>query len=1108
MTNILGNKKLKYFLVIAITGFACNTPVDETSQSPFFELLSNKHTGLEFINTQDPTSSFNVFNYLYFYNGGGIAAGDFNGDGLIDLFFTSNMGENALFINRGNMQFEDITTPSGLGGYSGGWTTGVSVVDINQDGLLDLYVLRIGDYQSIKGRNQLFVCRGVEDGIPIFEEKAAEYGLDIEAFGTQALFFDYDLDNDLDVFILNHSLHADGTFGKRKEFTDRSELSGDRLLENRNGRYVDVTNEAGIYSTAIGYGLGVVAGDVNMDGWPDLYVGNDFHENDYLYINNGDGTFTEVLTSQIGHTSRFTMGVDMADLNNDAFAEIISLDMLPEDPFVLKSSLTEDPPNIYQFKLGYGYHYQYARNALQLNNGDGTFSEIATFAGVQATDWSWAPLLFDFDMDGYKDLFVSNGILRRMNDIDYINYRANNEIQYKQQTNDLEEEDLVVVEKMPKIAVRNKFYRNNGNLGFQDISSTIQGDKPGFSHGAIYADLDNDGDLDVVTNNQEDGPYVYRNLSVDNGRAGRYLAIRPAGPPRNRNAIGARLVAYSGSDRLYFEHFPVRGFQSSSAGPFHAALGHDDIDSIHFIWPDRSYQSLDPTWADTTVTVQWEAGLPVFDFSAFSLREKRQPLVAATPPKGLRLDHEEDAFLEFNRERLIPHAVSATGPALAVADVNGDGLDDVFLGAAKNRPSRLFLQNDSGHFALSQRELFASDSLFEDVSAVFADLNGNGAPDLVVASGGNEFAGDHASRVQRVYWNDGTGRFSVDKGVFGPVHMTASCVVAGDFNADGLPDLFFGGRSVPGTYGEIPDSYLFINAGEGRFEDRTEQLAPGLRNVGMVTAARAADLDGNGRDDLVLAIEWGPVTAFLQGADGLERTDLGPQKGWWQTIHLLDADGDGDLDVLAGNIGENTKLKPSEDYPVRMYLNDFDENGQLDQIVTHYIGEKEYPFATYNELTAQIPDLRKKFIYATDFAAATADQLFEKTKWNEAEVLEINELSSVYFEQVSPGVFEAAKLPWRLQLSSTNAFLGVDGGKSGVVAGGNFYGASIEQGRYDASYGHWMEWSEESGWVVYPLNGIRLDGQIRHLVPITVKGAKRILVVRNDGPGEVLRVGE
>ena len=1088
--------------------FNCSRTNPEAYQ---FELLRKNVTGLDFENVLKPSSEFNVFNYMYFFNGGGAVAADFNQDGLIDLYFTSNMGPNKLFLNQGNFRFKDVTAEAGVEGLEG-WTAGAVVVDINNDGLPDIYVSQMGDFQNITGQNQLFVCQGIENGIPVFADEAVQYGLDLIGFSTQAVFFDYDGDGDLDMYQLNHSLHANGTFGQRKEFAETNHpLSGDKLLRNDGGKFTDVTEQAGIISTVIGYGLGVVVGDVNLDGWPDIYIGNDFHENDYLYINQGDGTFREVLTEQIMHTSRFSMGVDMADLNNDAFNEIISLDMLPSDPKILKASLAEDDFALFSFKLGYGYNHQYARNNLQLNNGDGTFSEIGIFAGIEATDWSWAPLFFDFDHDGYKDLFISNGIPRRMNDIDYVNFRADHEIRYKANTNNLEESDLVVIEQMPRIKLPNRFFRNNGQLRFEDLTKMVKGGVDTYSNGALYADLDNDGDLDIVVNNIEDEPFVYKNLEVEKQRPGsNYLALDFQGPPQNIDAIGASALVYKGQEKLFFQNFPARGYQSSVQFGLHLGIGDTaQVDSILLIWPDQTYQRLDGLPYNRRHKLGWKAGLPKFDYAA--LRQRPQPgweIIDITQETGLDYVHQENPFVEFNREALIPHMVSAEGPALAIGDVNGDGLEDVFLGASKRRQSRLFIQLPNGKFAERTPAAILQDSLFEDVDAVFVDLDNDGDLDLVIASGGNEYWDQHEALSQRAYLNDGKGNFTAAKGIFPGAFLTASCVLAGDFNGDGLVDIFFGARAVPWNYGKTPSSYLFLNKGNGQFEDVTLQAAEGLQDVGLVKNGAWADLDQDGDLDLILAVEWKPIQIFINEGGRLIRRELNEMKGWWNFVLLHDFDQDGDLDILAGNLGQNSKLRPSLEEPVRLYVNDFDDNEQIEQIMTYYLEGREQPFATYKELTKQLVSLKKRYLFAKDFAAASLDELFGKEKLAAAELLEFNTSPSILFENTGGLSFKPHILPDRLQFSALKAAALYDlngDGRQEVLLGGNFYENNIELGRYDASFGNVLSIGTDNAFEVWPFGGLRIKGQVRRIAPITIGGKDCFIIARNNDSAMVVR---
>ncbi|MCK5368702.1 MAG: VCBS repeat-containing protein [Cyclobacteriaceae bacterium] len=1089
-------------LVVILLIQACSFENEPGKQ---FELLNGERTGLSFINSPIPSQYFNAFNFMYFYNGGGLAVGDFNNDGLQDLFFTANMDSNKLFLNEGDMKFRDVTETSGMAGIDG-WTTGTSVVDINNDGLLDIYVCQIGDYAVMRGKNQLYVCTGIEDGIPIFQDQASKYGLDFATFSTQASFFDYDLDGDLDMFLMNYSLHQNGTFGQRWTFMGKQHpTSGDKLLKNENGKFIDVTMESGIHSMVIGYGLGIATSDINLDGWPDIYIGNDFHENDYLYINQKDGTFQEVITDQMMHTSRFTMGVDIGDVNNDGLSDIFSLDMLPEDPVILKSSLGEDELGVFNFKLGYGYNHQYARNNLQLNNGNGTFSDIGMFAGVHATDWSWAPLLFDFDHDGYKDLFISNGIPRRMNDIDYINFRErDSDFKWKSQLDNLEEQDLIAIEQMPEIKLPNKFYRNEKNLRFKDIEELVIGSLNTYSNGSAYADLDNDGDLDIVVNNSMDDPCIYKNLAIENNTAGKnFISLNFSGTPNNINGIGSKVVVFKEKEILTYENFPVRGYQSNVQLGLNVGLGDTlEIDSIIVIWPDHKFEKLEDINFNSFITVSYNENLKKINFNSLSLpKEKPINFKDITKQTGLEFTHRENQFVEFKREPLMPHIVSIDGPALAVGDVNSDGLDDVYIGASKRRKGALFIQKEEGTFFNKSSLIMDNDSTFEDVDAVFADIENDGDLDLVIAAGGNEFWGDSEYLTQRIYINDGQGNFN-SKIVFKDVYMTASCILPYDFNEDGLIDFFIGGRAVPKNYGITPDSYLIENKGNGAFENVTDTYSNDLAKIGLVKDGIWTDIDQDGDKDLVLATEWGPIKILLNNGGSFETINVSDDKGWWSFILPYDFDKDGDIDLIAGNAGENIKFKPTAKHPLKLYLKDFDNDGQLDQVLTYFLGGREIPFANYAELTKQFAFLKKKYPFSRDLAVEPLNNIFGKKNLKEAKILEATMLSSVLFENTGEDLkFVVHRLPDEIQYSSLEAgtIIKIDNGnKTNIIAGGNFYGANIEMGRSDASYGNLLTIDNNNTFAAHPLGDLIIKGQVRRMDQIKINNVMCYLIARND----------
>lgn len=1100
---------LLWYVLLALNGLSgCS---DRHAPKAQFVLLTKDKTGLHFTNEIIQSPEFNVFNYMYFFNGGGVAAGDFNNDGFIDLFFTSNMGENKMFLNEGNFQFRDITKAAGIAGMEG-WTSGATMVDIDHDGLLDIYVSQVGDYQILKGKNQLYVCQQIKDGIPVYRDMAEAYGLDLVGFSTQASFFDYDLDGDLDMFQLNHSLHRHGTFGKKKVFQNTAHpLSGDKLMRNDNGKFVNVSREAGIHSSVIGYGLGIVTGDINNDGWPDMYIGNDFHENDYLYINQQDGTFKEVLTGQMMHTSRFSMGVDMGDINNDGNPDLVSLDMLPYDPVILKSSLGEDGYDIFQFKLGHGYNHQYARNNLQLNNGNGTFSEIAQFSGIHATDWSWAPLFLDFDHDGYQDLFVSNGIPRRMNDIDYINFRMQaNDIDRKSALNPWDESDLAIVEKMPRIKLPNRFFSNKKNLQFELLEETIINNLPSFSNGAAYADLDNDGDLDIIVNNIEDEPFVYKNHTIENAMSqNSFLAFKFSGPPLNLQGLGAKVVVFKQGDVLTRENFPVRGYQSNVQPSVHLGIGDAGlVDSVLVIWPDHRYQKIAEPAFNQMDTVRWQQELPKFNFKW--MKHKENPVIDfADKTDSLKLSyrHEENKFIEFNREALMPNMVSSEGPALAVGDVNGDNLEDIFIGASKRKTSTLLLQTKDGKFRLATPVALKSDSIYEDVDAIFTDIENDGDLDLVVASGGNEFSGTSEYLKQRAYINDGKGELK-RQDLFKDVYMTASCVLPADVNNDGYTDLFFGGRAIPRNYGKIPDSFLFINNKKGGFEEKTDQYHKQLKKIGLVKDGHWADIDHDGDQDLLLAVEWAPVKIFVNNLHSFSLTEAGSQRGWWNFVLPFDFDRDGDLDIVAGNVGKNSRLKPTDKEPLRMYVDDFDDNGQIEQILTYFLGDREIPFASYAELTGRMVSLKKKYLYANDLAKASLEEIFGKEKLKTAQMFEANNLASGIFENTGNGEqFVFKPLPGAAQWSTLEAGIVYDFGPEHgeqLVVGGNFYDCNIEMGRYDANFGNLIGF-KNGHFDIHPLGNLKIMGQVRRIEAIEIAGSTHFILAKNNEPLQVIQ---
>lgn len=1085
----------------------------ENEKNVMFQVLDQKSTGLDFSNNLSYDQEFNLFKYIYFYNGSGVGAGDFNNDGLIDLFFGSNQDQNKIYLNKGNLQFKDVTKEANIP-QDGGWSTGISVVDINNDGLLDIYVCRVGQYETLKSKNQLLICDSIDNnGIPHYTDKSVEYGLDFSGFSTQAAFFDYDMDGDLDMFLLNHSVHQNGTYRPRDNFEGSYHpLSGDRIYRNDGNTFIDVTRETGIYSTAIGYGLGISIADINLDGYPDIYIGNDFHENDYLYINQKNGTFKEQSNEHLMHTSQYSMGVDVADINNDAYPEIVSMDMMPADPYILKRSLGEDEYNIFYGKISYGYNYQYTRNNLQWNRGNGMFSEIGLYSGIAATDWSWAPLWMDFDNDGFKDLFVSNGIPKRMNDIDYINFVSSGEVQQKIAANKMEGSDISLINKFPEIKLPNKFFRNNGNLSFTDVEQEIGNDMPGFSNGAVYADLDNDGDLDIVVNNIDAPVLVYENkTSTKDSPAS--LQIHVKGPATNVNAVGTTVVVYANNEIRTYQKFPARGFLSSMETPIHIGLKNTKMDSILLIWPDNTYQPISYVPGKNSITIGYQENLPAFDFSTIRNYYKSpiKPMIDITDQSGLQFLHKESRFNEFDREPLIPRMLSTEGPALSVADINKDGLEDVFIGGARNNKAAIFLQQATGKFIQSIQPVIANDSIYEDVTSSWIDVNNDGHVDLVVASGGNEFYGNDFHNSPRVYLNDGKTNFSKLENAFTDLYLTASSIVPHDFNGDGFADLFIGARAVPFAYGEIPKSYLLLNDKTGKFKDVTAEYAKELSTAGFVTHALWNDIDKDGDQDLLLSLEWGGIDAYINNNGKFTKKPLTNKKGWWNFLLPVDVDNDGDVDLVAGNLGLNNRLNASEDRPMRLYYNDFDGNGRKEQVLTYYLAGKEIPFANKAELEKQIPLLKKKFLYAADFASASLADLFDADKLKNASVMSADYFSNAVLINNGKMEFEIKALPWQTQLSSFKCAVPVNLNNDDLpdlLLMGNFYENNIEMGRYDADFGSMLINKGNGEFAYEKINGLTIKGAVRRIGKINSAGKEAFILAKNNDSLQVIRFVE
>ena len=1079
-----------------------------------FQVLDSKVTGLDFTNKLLPTEQFNVFDYMYFYNGAGIGAGDFNNDGKTDLFFAGNQVQNRLYLNKGNLKFEDVTKEAQIPDDKE-WSTGVSVVDINNDGLLDIYICRVGKYEILQGHNEFLICTGIDkNGVPHYKDEAKEMGLDFSGFSTQVAFLDYDMDGDLDIYLLNHSIHQNGTFGPRSQMINTtSDVSGDHLYRNDGGgKFTEVTKAAGINSSVIGYGLGICVADINLDGYPDIYVSNDFHEDDYLYINQRNGTFHDDDTACLMHTSQFSMGVDIADINNDAYPEIITMDMLSNDPYILKRSLGGDAYDIFNMKLSYGYSHQYTRNNLQYNDRNNHFSETGLYSGIAATDWSWAPLWMDFDNDGRKDLFISNGIPKRLNDIDYVNFVSGEDLQNKMRSNTLNDKDLSLVDKFPKIKLPNKLFRNEGNLQFRDLSAEVSGNVPTFSNGSVYADLDGDGDLDIVVNNIDDAVLLYENKSSD-GRRGTSVDITLHGSKNNINAVGSKVIVFANDSIRTYENYPVHGFLSSMQVPVHIGLQGAKVDSMLVVWNDNTYERINgKNDSAQSVTVTYRPGLPQFNYSEITSRfaSHTNPVSDITASTKLLYKHVENPFIEFDREILIPHMTSREGPALAVADINGDGTDDVFIGSSKREKPAVFVQDTKGIFKKIPQPSLDEDSMWEDVDAVWTDVNGDHHPDLVVASGGNEYYGTDEHLLPRVYINDGAGNVQKKADAFTNLYMTSSCIVPCDFNGDGFTDLFLGGRTVPFAYGEMPQSYLLMNDGTGKFRDVTKQYAPDILKVGFVTSALWCDIDKDGDSDLLVTTEWDGIFAYINNKGHFTKQTITDKRGWWNCLLPVDIDNDGDIDLVTGNLGLNSRLKATSKQPVRMYYNDFDNNGTKEQVLTYYLDNKELVFANKDELQRQMPGLKKQFLYAEDFAKASLTDIFPADKLKASQVYTADYFSNAVLINDGHMHFTVQALPWQAQLSPYRAMNIVNANNDNlpdILLFGNYDENNIDMGRYDADYGTVLVNKGKGQFAVQSLNGLAVTGEVRYAKPVTIAGKPSFILVRNNDSAKVIQFG-
>ena len=1087
----------------------------EPDKETLFTLVSHEESGIDFINEIENQKDFNIFKYRNFYNGGGVAIGDINNDNLPDIYFTSNQNQNKLFLNKGDFKFEDITEKAGVGGGKA-WSTGVVLVDINADKLLDIYVCNAGNVKGDNQKNELFI----NNGNLTFTEKAEEYNLAESGFTTHAAFFDYDKDGDLDVYILNNSFIPVNSLQYNNKRDLRAEDwnlpkqllgGGDKLLRNDNGKFVDVSEEAGIYGSLIGFGLGVTVGDVNNDFYPDIYVSNDFYERDYLYINNQDGTFSEEIENWTGHISHSSMGADMADINNDGHTDIFVTDMLAEDDKRAKEVSEFDRPDIYELRQRRGFYNQQMQNTLQLNTGNNVFSEIAYFSGVAKTDWSWSPLIFDMDNDGYRDIYVSNGMNHDLTDGDFMDFFANELIQKMVTTGKKQEVDSIIKE-MPQVPILNYAFKNNQNLTFSKKMEAWGFNTPSFSNGSAYGDLDNDGDLDLLVNNVNMPAFIYRNNSEIINPNNHYVKLKLNGTNKNTYGIGSTVDLYTKKGILRNVLIPSRGFQSSVDYVLTIGLGDEKIiDSAFVMWPSGFSQKFKNLPVDTTLVFN--------EISAKKYPNNKQTIKQTTYlnriENNILIKHNENNFSDFDYEGLIPKKISQEGPAVAIGDIDNDGLEDIFVGGAKNQIGILYFNKGNSIVKFNNQTVFKNDAAFEDTAAEFIDIDGDNDLDLVVGTGGNEPY--EASTYQiRFYLNDGKGNFSSNKNNINTKKQNVAIITSNDFDDDGDIDIFVGMRNKVGIYGINPEHLLLQNDGKGNFSDVTERKAFKLKDVGMISDATWADIDGDTIKDLIVVGDWTYPHIFKNTQRDLQllKTNLNNSNGWWNTIKAEDINNDGKTDLIIGNEGLNLSYKASKKEPIKLYINDFDNNGSIEQITTRVINNKDTPIHLKKELTGQLVSLKKQNLKSSNYAEKSLDELFSIEILSNSIKKEVNITESVVAINNGNGNFTVKKLPNQVQLSCvcdiSTTDLNGDGNLDLIMAGNN-YEFKPQFSRLDANYGSVLLGNGKGDfeWQDYNKSGFFVKGEVKKIEQFKdAAGNSFLFVAINNEQPKIFKINE